>query len=327
VAEAVVSAAFSPDALALDPNETVQRLTEALRQTVLERLRKRGVVVGVSGGIDSSVTVALCAHAFGAENVLALLMPERDSERETLRLSRLAADRFGVPTEVEEITAPLEALGCYRRRDEAFADVIPGYEPGWKAKIVLPPITGGDSFRIFSAVARSPEGETVRRRLSAPAYRQIVAATNFKQRVRKLLEYYHADRLDYAVVGTPNRLEHDLGFFVRNGDGAADVKPIAELYKTQVYALAAHLGVPEEIRLRTPTTDTYPLAQDQEEFYFALPFDRMDLCLYGRLNGVPETEIAAAAGLSADDVARVYRDIDAKRQVAQALDLPPLTFA
>jgi NAD+ synthase len=324
MAELAAAPPFPVDALALDPGQTVQRLTDALRDAVLERLGKRGVVLGVSGGIDSSVSVALCARAFGADNVLALLMPERDSDGETLRLSRLAAERFDVPCVVEEITAPLEALGCYARRDEAFARVIPGYGPGWKAKIVLPPIAGGESLRVFSAVAQSPDGELVRRRLTAPAYRQIVAATNFKQRVRKLLEYYHADRLGFAVVGTPNRLEHDLGFFVRNGDGAADVKPIAELYKTQVYALAAELGVPEEIRLRTPTTDTYALAQDQEEFYFALSYDRMDLCLYARLHGLAAAETARAVGLTEDDVARVFRDIDAKRRIADVLNLPPL---
>ena len=128
------------------------------------------------------------------------------------------------------------------------------------------------------------------------AYLQIVAATNFKQRVRKMMEYYHADRLNYAVAGTPNRLEYDQGFFVKLGDGAADVKPIAHLYKTQVYALAEYLGVPEEIRRRPPTTDTFSLPQTQEEFYFALPYAKMDLCLYGHNHGVPAAEVAAAAG-------------------------------
>jgi NAD+ synthase len=164
---------------------------------------------------------------------------------------------------VEDVTGVLEALGCYRRRDEAFRALIPEYGPGWRAKIVLPPITGGDSFRVYSVVARSPRGDEVRVRVTVDAYRRIVAATNFKQRVRKTLEYYHADRLDYAVAGTPNRLEYELGFFVKNGDGSADVKPIAELYKTQVYRLAASLDIPEEIRTRIPTTDTYPLAQEQ----------------------------------------------------------------
>ena len=122
-------------------------------------------------------------------------------------------------------------------------------------------------------------------RLPLQEYLQIVAATNFKQRIRKTLEYFHADRLNYAVVGTPNRLEYDQGFFVKNGDGAADVKPIAHLYKTQVYALARHLGLPEEICNGAPTTDTYSLPQGQDEFYFALPYDQMDLALWALNHG------------------------------------------
>lgn len=139
-----------------------------------------------------------------------------------------------------------------------------------------------------------------------------------------MLEYYHADRRYYAVAGTPNRLEYDLGYFVKNGDGAADLKPIAHLYKSQVYQLAAYLGVPDEIRRRTPTTDTYPLWQSQEESYFSLPFDKMDLCLYGRNHQISPAEVAGVVGLAPEVVALVYRDIDSKRTATRYLHLPPL---
>lgn len=313
-----------PSVLDIDPEALIAEITDALREAVRTRLRKRGAVVALSGGIDSSVVLALCARAFGADNVLGLLMPERESADDTGELARLAAETLGVSTVEEDITAALEAVGCYRQRDAAFRELIPEYSAGWKAKIVLPPILGGQSFRLFSVVARSPEGQEIRVRVSADAYRRIVAATNFKQRTRKMLEYYHADRLEYAVTGTPNRLEYDLGFFVKNGDGAADVKPIAELYKTQVYELAAALGIPEEIRRRTPTTDTYPLAQDQEEFYFSLPYQAMDLALYARTNRYPPESLAAAIGVSVDDATRVYADIDSKRRIAEVLNLPAL---
>jgi NAD+ synthase len=313
-----------PSVLDIDPESTIETIAAALQEAVRMRLRKRGAVVGLSGGIDSSVVLALCARAFGRESVLGLLMPERDSADDTGALGSLAAQGVGVETVEEDITSMLEAAGCYRRRDEAFRELIPDYGAGWRAKIVLPPILGGDSFRLFSVVARSPEGEEVRVRVTADTYRRIVAATNFKQRTRKMLEYYHADRLDYAVAGTPNRLEYDLGFFVKSGDGAADVKPIAQLYKTQVYDLAAALGVPEEIRTRTPTTDTYPLAQDQQEFYFSLPYELMDLALYARINDYPADSLAAAMDVSVDDANRIYADIDAKRRVAEVLHLPAL---
>src|SRR5690606_30847455 len=118
------------------------------------------------------------------------------------------------------------------------------------------------------------------------------AATNFKQRVRKMMEYHYADRFNYAVIGTPNRLEYDQGFFVKNGDGSADLKPIAHLYKTQVYRMAEHLGVPAEICRRAPTTDTYSLEQSQDEFYWALPYQKLDVCLFALNNGIPADAIA-----------------------------------
>jgi NAD+ synthase len=147
-------------------------------------------------------------------------------------------------------------------------------------------------------------------------YLTIVAATNFKQRLRKTLEYFHADRLNYAVVGTPNRLEYDQGFFVKLGDGAADVKPIAHLYKTQVYAMARALGLPEVICSATPTTDTYTLPQGQDEFYFALPYAQMDLALWAVDHAVPTATLAAALSLGEAAAERVVADIAAKRRAA-----------
>jgi NAD+ synthase len=315
------------DVLDLDVEAVTEDLVAFLRDAVQVQLRKRGAVVAASGGIDSSVVIALSARAFESENVLAVLMPDRDSAADTLHLSQLAAKTFDVPAVVEDVTEILEAARCYERRDEGFRSVIPEYGAGWKAKIALPSLLGGESLRIFSVVARSPKGDQVRARATADAYLRIVAATNFKQRARKMLEYYHADRLDFAVVGTPNRLEHDLGFFVKNGDGSADVKPIARLYKTQVYRLADFLGVPEEIRARTPTTDTYPLAQDQEEFYFALPYEQMDLALYAESHGYPPEALASALGVQTTDARRIYRDIEAKRRAAKTLHLSSLMTA
>jgi NAD+ synthase len=311
------------EALRLDAEGAVGEIVDSLTETVFRRLRKRGAVVAVSGGIDSSVAAALCVRALGAERVLALLLPESESSEETLDLSNLLVEHLGIDSVVEDITPILEASGCYRRRDDGIRAVVPEYGDGWRSKIVLPTILGSDRLPIFSVVVESPKGERTEARLTADAYRAVVAATSFKQRTRKMLEYYHADRLDRAVVGTPNRLEYDQGFFVKGGDGAADVKPIAHLYKTQVYQLAEHLGVPEEIRSRAPTTDTYSLPQSQEEFYFSVPYETMDLCLYAYSSGIPATAVAPALGLSAEDVARVFRDIETKRRATAYLHLSP----
>ena len=313
---------FSPEVFDLDGQQTAQEITDTLAQLVLYRLRKRGLVVGLSGGIDSSVTAALAVKALGSARVLGLLMPESDSDPESLRLGGLVADTLGVETITENLTPVLLGLGCYERRDRAFRRVIPEYGPGWKAKIVLPKVTESQ-YRLFSVVAESPTGAQVSVRLTPSAYLEIVAATNFKQRSRKMLEYYHADRLNYAVAGTPNRLEYDQGFFVKGGDGLADLKPIAHLYKTQVYALAAHLGLPEEVQRRAPTTDTYSLPQSQEEFYFSLPYAQMDLCLYAYNHGVPAAEVADALELSEGQIESVFRDIESKRRTTDYLHAPP----
>ncbi|WP_202920534.1 NAD(+) synthase [Urbifossiella limnaea] len=316
--------AFGPAVLRLDPARETDRITAALKEQVLGTLRRRGGVLGLSGGVDSSVCAALCARAFGPDRTLGVFMPEADSDPESLRLGRLVAETHGTPAELEDIAPILEAAGCYRRRDEFIRQVVPDYGPGYKSKIVLPGALSGAAYNLFTLVVQAPDGTQTRTRLPLVAYLGIVAATNMKQRTRKQVEYYHADRLNYAVVGTPNRLEYDQGFFVKNGDGAADVKPIAHLYKTQVYQLAEYLGVPAEVRRRRPTTDTYSLPQSQEEFYFALPYEQMDLCLYAFNHGIPEAEAAAAVGLTAEQVEHVFRDIQAKRRATRYLHQPPL---
>ena len=314
--------AFCSGCLAIDLAAEADRIAARLRH-YLGATRRRGAVVALSGGIDSSVTAALCVHALGPDRVFGLHMPERASSPETISLSTSVSDAFGFDSAVEEISGVLEAIGCYRRYDEAVRRVVPEYGQGWKSKIVLPSVTDSDALRLYSVVVEDTSGNQTRHRLTAEAYLGIVAATNFKQRVRKMLEYHYADRLNYVTTGTPNRLEYDQGFFVKLGDGAADVKPIAHLYKSQVYAMAEHLGVPEAIQCRPPTTDTYSLTQSQEEFYFSLPYQRMDLCLYGRNNAVPIEQVATATGLTAAQVERVYADIDQKRKTTAYLHLAP----
>jgi NAD+ synthase len=317
-------------ALAIDPEQTTAEICAFIRDCLVTT-KRRGVVIGLSGGVDSSVCAALCVRALGAERVLGLFTPEADSASESLELGQLVAEQLGIRGILEDISGILEAAGCYRRRDEAIRSVIPEYGSGapaahghWRAKLVLSHVGDRQRYRVFSIVTEAPGGSIRKARLTPDAYRQVVAATNFKQRTRKMMEYYHADRLSYAVVGTPNRLEYDQGFFVKNGDGAADLKPIAHLYKTQVYTLADHLAIPDAVRLRPPTTDTYSLPQSQDEFYFALPYRQMDFCLCAFNLGLTPAEIASEAGLTEAELAAVYSDITAKRRGTRYLHQPPL---
>jgi NAD+ synthase len=315
---------FSRDVLRIDPAAAADEIAKSVREMVLGTLRRRGAVVGMSGGIDSSVVATLCTRALGNDRVVGLLMPERDSSSDALRLGRMLADHLGIRHVVENVASALDGLGCYARQLEAIRTVFPEYGEGWKCKLTIPSLLEGDRLNITALTVQDPSGNQKSSRLPAAAYLQMVAATNFKQRVRKMMEYYHADRLNYAVAGTPNLLEYDQGFFVKQGDGAADFKPIAHLYKTQVYALAEHLGVPAEIRSRPPTTDTFSLSQTQEEFYFALPYHDMDLCLWAVNHETPAAEVAEVLGLTVPQVERVYRDIEAKRRVSRYLHQVPL---
>ncbi|HET8710928.1 MAG TPA: NAD(+) synthase [Spongiibacteraceae bacterium] len=311
------------DILSFDEEASIAQIVNRTRELLRDKLRRRGLVLGVSGGVDSAVCAALAVKAVGPERVFALLMPESDSSAESVINGRLLAEHLGIRYVVEDIAPTLEAIGCYRWRDEAIRVVFPQYESGWKNKIV---IAGGGEGKInhFNLVVADPDGCMHEQRLGLKEYLQIVAATNFKQRIRKTLEFFHADRLNYAVVGTPNRVEYDQGFFVKGGDGSADVKPIAHLYKSQVYRLARHLGLPDVICNAIPTTDTYSLAQGQDEFYYALPYKEMDIALWYYNNDRAADELGRVLGISGEQAQFIYRDIENKRTTTAPLHWPAL---
>ncbi|MBI4500238.1 MAG: NAD(+) synthase [Gemmatimonadetes bacterium] len=309
--------------LRVDPERVTEEISAVLRNQVAQVLRRSGLVVAMSGGIDSSVCAALAVKALGPRRVLGLAFPERESDNESLVLAARLARKLDIELVVEDITPALEGAGCYARRDKAIERLTP-YGPGWRSKLVFEGGLDTDRLPLSHLTVSSPAGDTNKIRLPAREFREIVAATNFKQRVRTMMTYFHADRLQYAVMGTPNRLEYELGFFVKGGDGLADVKPIAHLYKSQVYQLAEHLGVPAEIRSRVPTTDTYSLPQTQEEFFFSLPLLELDLVLQAHDEGSTAEETAAELGLTAVQVAHVFRDIDRKRAATRYLHQPAL---
>jgi NAD+ synthase len=315
---------FTPSVLDLDLPAVADRLAAGFLAAV-KRLGRRGAVVAVSGGIDSACVAALAVKAFGPARVFALLLPERDSSPESTALGLELVKSLGVGHTLVDIAPILEAAGCYRERDAAVRSVLPAFEPGmrWKMVLAADRLAAG-TLPAWQVVVEVAPGRTETVRLTADAYLRILAATNLKQRTRKMLEYLHADRLVYAVAGTPNRVEWDQGFFVKLGDGAADVKPIARLYKTQVYALARHLGVPGGITGREPTTDTYSLPQSQEEFYYSLDHRRMDLVLWARDHGVSPEEAAPVLGLTAQHARNAFDDIDRKRKVAEYLHAAPI---
>ncbi len=316
---------FHRDVLKLDLEREVARIVEKLRHDVFDQLKRKGGVLGVSGGVDSAVALALAVRALGPQRLVTLLLPEMESSPASARLARQVCRQFGVTPIVEDMTGPLIGFGCYRRRDDAVRAVFSDYDSTYKLKITLPPdLLDRDTLNVFRVTIISPEGEEKTRRLRPAQLRQIVAASNFKQRSRAAMLYYHAELHDYAVIGTPQKNEHDQGFFVKYGDGAMDVKPIGHLYKTQVYQLAEYLDIPEEIRTRPPTSDTYSAGSTQEEFFFRLPFKVMDLLWYALEHDVPRDVVAREMDLTEDQVQRVFDDLSRKQRTTAYLRMPPL---
>lgn len=316
---------FNKDSLKIDADRISQELADTVRRQIRGTLRKAGAVVGISGGIDSSVVLALCVKALGPKRVIGIMMPEKDSSPESLTLAQKLADHFGVQTVVEDITASLEGTGCYRRRDEAIREVFPEYDRTYRNKITIPTnILDKETFNFFHLTIESPSGEVQTKRMPPSAYLKIVAASNFKQRLRMSTLYYHAEKRNFAVVGTGNKDEHQQGFFVKYGDGGADLKPIAHLFKVQVYQLAEALGVPKDIIGRVPTTDTYSAGSTQEEFFFGLDFYRMDMLWYAMENKVPAKQAADVLGLTVAQVERAYSNIQRKIDATEYLRLEPL---
>jgi NAD+ synthase len=321
---------FTRHSIDIDPIAETERIVSFLQKTVRQDFHRYGGVVGISGGIDSSVVLALCVRAFGTGRVSAIMMPEKDSDPETERFARLVANHFGVEPILENITPVLDGFGCYQRRDEAIRRVYPEYDAaaGYKAKIVLPQnLLEEDTLNVFSLTIVTPTGEEKSQRLPLKDYLQIVAASNLKQRTRMSLLYYHAELRNYAVIGTANKNEHDQGFFVKWGDGGADVMPIGHLFKTQVYQLADYLGVPLAIRQRPPTTDTYSAPTTQQEFFFRLPFETMDLLWYAQEHGIPVSEVAEVMGLTEVQVQRAFEDFIRKERTTEYLRMQPLGIA
>jgi NAD+ synthase len=320
---------FSKDLIILDDvSKVTELIVEKLREDINQKLRRFGAVVGISGGIDSSVCLGLAVKAFGPDKVTAIMMPEQDSSRESEILARELAASFGINSlYLDDLTGPLKGFRCYERRDEAVKRVFPEYDPNtYKMKIVvktrglfnnLPPM--------FSLTIIGPDGREQDKPLHTSEYLQIVASSNFKQRSRMTTLYYYAESLHYAVIGTPNKHEKEQGFFVKYGDGGADAMPIGNLYKSQVYQLASFLGIPQSIIDRTPTTDTYTAEQTQEEFFYQLPFKQMDQYWYGFENGYSAQEVADVMGETKERVESLFINFERKKKTTDYLRMSPIT--
>ncbi len=314
-----VTRAFLADALRLDAERASAEIASTIRRQVVQRLGRRGAVVGLSGGIDSSVAASLAVRALGRERVLGLFLPEKESRADARPLAGLMAEALGITTLEQDITPLLEAAGCYARRDEIARELVPAYGPGCALELVGGSRLLGGAIGARVLRVRDAGGAETRVRPSDEHLRRLLSAEHLKQQARGMLAYHHAESRAYAVISSLNRLECDQGFFAKHGDGAADLRPLAHLYKAQVYQLARHLGVPEEVRRRG--CDETGAPPDERP---ALPAMQLDLCLFARDQGVSAEDLGAFLGLDAHQVETIYLDIDMRRVLTRHLHEVPL---
>jgi NAD+ synthase len=316
---------FDKNSILINPKEEVDNIVEAIKYSVHNIFKKRGAVIGVSGGVDSSVVLALTARALGNDKILAVMLPEKESTLDNIPIVEKLLKVINVECITENLTDALNGLGCYQRRDQAVKEIFPEYDMNYKMKIILPnDLLGNNNLNLFYLEIISPDGVAKRKRIPLKQYLQIVAASNFKQRTRMSMLYYLAETRNYAVMGTPNKNEHEQGFFVKYGDSGSDFRPIKHLFKTQVYQLADYLEIPDIIKKRVPTSDTYSAEQSQEEFFFRLPFDILDRIWYGWEHGVSSENIAEILKLSVEQVENVIMDIKRKISTTEYLRKEPL---
>jgi NAD+ synthase len=318
--------AFSKDILKIDCIAEADRISAFIKDQ-LQSMRRKGVVIGLSGGIDSALAAALSVRAIGKDKVLGLLLPDKESSPQSAEFAAKQAALLGIETITVDITPVLEAFGTYEKRDAVARSIFPEFGPGYAMKITLPSdILNKDSYNIFSLTVVDPRGVTKTARLTSDQAQGIIAATSTKHRTRMLTQYYHAEKSNFLVCGTTNKSEALEGLFVKYGDGGVDIEPIAHLYKTQVFQLGEHMGVIPEILGRAPCPDTYSAPVTDEEWYFRMPFERLDLLLFAWQNDIALPEICAVMGLAEAQVKRAFRDFTSKHNTTEHLRRFPPTL-
>ncbi len=315
---------FSWDVMTIDAEKVSREIAGFIRDQVKNFFKKRGIVIGLSGGIDSAVAGALSVKAIGPKRVYGVLLPERDSSPKSHDYGRKSAESLGIEYSTVEITPILERYGVYSKRDAVVKKYFPELIGEYKFRLTLPQdLLDRDRINAYSLDVQKEDGSIVSARLSHSDYLEMMACNDIKQRTRMTALYYEAERRNYIVCGTTNRAETAQGFFVKFGDGGVDIEPLTPLYKNQVIQLGRHLGVPKEILSRTPSPDTYSFEVSDKDFFFCLPYDTVDMLLYSQEHSISKEEAAEVLGLEMEQLERAWNDLERKREATQHLRVMP----
>ncbi len=319
--------AFSKDILIIKDIQNLTKLLENfIRKQTFEDYRKRGIIIGISGGIDSAVAAALACNAVGNENVLGIILPEKESNRESQELAKTLCNKLKIKYVVEDITQILESGSVYQIREKIVQKLFPEYNNSCKYRLIFRENFDNDGLSIPYLEIQDAQNQIHKIKVSLDDYLTMTAATNIKHRTRMSRLYYHAEKNNFLVCGTTNKAEFQQGYFVKYGDGGVDIEPLVNLFKTQVYQLAEYLNVPSEIIQREASPDTWSFDISDEEFFFSLTYDIIDLMLYAREKSIPLNEVCSILELDEDKVKRILKSQERKWNSSKTSRIFPPSF-
>ena len=296
-----------------------------MKETVRDQFRKEGIVIGVSGGIDSAVIAALAVDALGPERVFGLILPEKESSPSSRELGIDLCNALKIRYEEVPITPMLESFTIYQKKEALIKELFPHYDPAiHTTSLSRPPMIATEKVLNIPSLVLLKNRETIgTKRLSAAQFFYVLSLQNVKQRTRMIVEYMYAEKMNYAVCGTTNKTELLTGFFVKYGDGGVDLEPIANCYKLQVYKLAELLHIDTRIITRAPSPDTWSHFTSDEEVSLRLPYDILDQLLYAEEKHIPLKIIQENTKLDTTQIEWANKHILSLKNAARVLQLSP----
>lgn len=305
-----------------DIEKTVDSLSNYIKSEVFEIFQKKGVVLGLSGGVDSAVTAALCAKSLGSEKILGLIMPEKESGSSSQQLAQQVAKKYNIETKIIDISKILESFGVYQTKEKIVKEKFSGFNSTCKYRVVVPPkLENNVGIPYLEILDKKNEKHKIK--ISSSEFLTLTSATSIKHRVRMATLYFHGEKNNLAIIGTTNKSEYLQGYFVKYGDGGSDIEPLVNLYKSQIYQLGEFFDIPGEILTADASPDVWSFTTSDEEFFYSVPYNIVDLILYARENNLPVNEIQKISQIPKQQIENLIRFQNQKQKKSQHMRESP----